>query len=82
MSELIVYSAADCSLCDDAIAQLKQIQKHLKFEFREVKIDGDEQLEATYRSEIPVGVLNGRKLFKYYVDVDLLARRFAVRTAR
>jgi hypothetical protein len=47
----------------------------LGLEVRWVHIDGDADLEARWRREIPVGLLDGRKVFKYRVDETLLRRR-------
>ena len=40
-------------------------------------IDDDATLEAVWREQIPAGVLDGRKVFKYRVDEALLRRRVA-----
>lgn len=80
MHHLTIYSANDCCLCDDARDVLVALQQHLDFDFEEIKIDGDPVLEAKWRSEIPVGILDGRKVFKYKVDTSLLTRRLAAKS--
>jgi hypothetical protein len=72
---LTVYTAHGCCLCDEARAILDPLGRELELEGRWVHIDGDRALEAAWREQIPAGVLGGRKVFKYRVDVDLLRRR-------
>lgn len=73
--ELTVYTAAACCLCDDARALLDTHAPRLGLTVRYVDITGVDELERAHRSEIPVGYLGGRKLFKYVVDVEQLQRR-------
>lgn len=74
-SELIVYTAPGCCLCDDARAVLDELAPRLGLVVRWVDISGDAALEAAWREQIPVGMLDGRKVFKYRVDPALLERR-------
>jgi hypothetical protein len=73
--ELVVYTASGCCLCDDARVVLDRLAPELGIEVRWIHIDGDSDLEARWRREIPVGLLDGRKVFKYRVDEGLLRRR-------
>lgn len=73
--ELTVYSAHDCCLCDDARAELDVLAGELDLRVSWVHIDGDPELESQWRTQIPAGVLAGRKVFKYRVDEQLLRRR-------
>lgn len=75
--ELVVYTASGCCLCDDARAVLDRLAPELGIDVRWIHIDGDPGLEALWRQEIPVGLLDGRKVFKYRVDEALLRRRVA-----
>lgn len=72
---LTVYGAAGCCLCDEAMAILEPLTHELGFELVYTAIDGDDALEAQWRDEIPVGILDGHKVFKYRVDEALLRRR-------
>jgi hypothetical protein len=74
---LDVYSGAECCLCDDAKLVLAPLAAELDLDVRWHLIDGDPELEARWREQIPVGVLAGRKVFKYHVDPELLRRRTA-----
>lgn len=76
-SELVVFTAHGCCLCDDARAVLDGLAPELGVTVRWVHIDGDPELEARWRQEIPVGILDGRKVFKYRVDERVLRNRVA-----
>jgi glutaredoxin len=75
--ELTVYGAPDCCLCDDAKAALDRLAPELGLVVTHIDISGDSELEAAHRTEIPVGFMDGRKVFKYRVDESLLRRRAA-----
>lgn len=75
--ELVVYTAEGCCLCDDARATLDRLIPELDLDVRWVHIDGNDALEDEWRTQIPAGVLNGRKVFKFRVDEPLLRRRVA-----
>jgi thiol-disulfide isomerase/thioredoxin len=72
---LDVYTAHGCCLCDEARELLDPLARELALDVRWIHIDGDEQLESTWREQLPAGVLDGRKVFKYRVDPELLRRR-------
>lgn len=74
---LLVYTAHGCCLCDEAREVLDALAPELGLEVEWVHIDGDAELEARWREQLPAGVLAGRKVFKYRVDQDLLRRRAA-----
>lgn len=74
---LLVYTAHGCCLCDEAREVLDALAPELGLEVEWVHIDGDAELEARWREQLPAGVLSGRKVFKYRVDQDLLRRRAA-----
>lgn len=74
---LTVYTAHGCCLCDEARGVLDVLAPELGLDVDWVYIDGVDELEAAWRTQIPAGVLAGRKVFKYRVDADLLRRRAA-----
>jgi glutaredoxin len=78
---LTVYTAHGCCLCDDAREVLDRLGPELGLEVEWAYIDGVPELEAEWREQLPAGVLDGRKVFKYRVDEDLLRRRVAARAA-
>lgn len=74
---LTVYTAHGCCLCDDARETLDRLAPELGLRVEWVHIDGDPDLEARWREQIPAGVMGGRKAFKFRVDEELLRRRVA-----
>jgi hypothetical protein len=46
-------------------------------EFERVEIDGDPELEAAYRSLVPVVEVDGERAFTYFVQPAALRRRLA-----
>ncbi len=74
---LTVYTAHGCCLCDDAREVLDRLGPELGLDVAWVYIDGIDDLEAEWREQLPAGVLDGRKVFKYRVDEALLRRRVA-----
>ena len=74
---LTVYTAHGCCLCDDARDVLDPLAHELDLPVEWVHIDGVPELEAQWRERIPAGVLDGRIVFKYHVDEQLLRRRVA-----
>ena len=66
-SQVVVYHAAGCHLCERALAQVRALRDELGFELEEVAIDGSPELEARYREWLPVVELDGERLFVYHV---------------
>jgi hypothetical protein len=77
MPRMTVYTAEGCCLCDEARAVLARLGPELGLDVEWVYIDGAPELEAQWREQLPAGVLDGRKVFKYHVDEALLRRRVA-----
>ena len=44
-------------------------------DYERVAIDGDPELEAAYRTSIPVVEVDGERAFTYFVQPDALRRR-------
>jgi glutaredoxin len=80
--EVVLYGAADCSLCDEAKRVLEPAAARLGFELRLVDIGGDPALERRYRADLPVVEIDGRKAFKYHVPASQLEQRVAAAQAR
>jgi hypothetical protein len=72
---IILYTKSDCELCHEAKTTLLSLQRELGFVLDEIDITSDPDLYDAFRVEIPVGYLDGRKLFKYRVDSTLLRRQ-------
>jgi glutaredoxin len=77
VTEVVVYHADNCHLCERALEQVRALREELGFELHEVSIDGDAELEATYREWLPVVEIDGRRRFTYYVQEDAFRRAVA-----
>jgi glutaredoxin len=75
-----VYSAPDCHLCAEALAELHALKAELRFELRERDIRSEEALHRAYFERIPVVTLDGEELFDYVVDEQILRERLESRT--
>jgi glutaredoxin len=71
---VILYSRAGCHLCDVARETIVSQQERLGFEFDEVDIEADEELELEYGIRIPVIEVDGEEAFEISVDPEKLAR--------
>jgi glutaredoxin len=76
-TDVVVYHAKGCHLCERALVQVRQLQTELGFDLREVDITGDASLEAAYREWLPVVEIDGRRRFTYHVHVDAFRRAVA-----
>ena len=77
MTEVVVYHADGCHLCERALEQVRALRDELGFDLRETAIDGDPELEAAYREWIPVVEIDGRRRFTYYVQLDAFRQAVA-----
>lgn len=76
MPSLTLYTRPGCHLCDDmkqVVRRVAQITDE-RIAIDEVDISGNADLEARYGVEIPVLLLNGRKIAKYRIEEDALRR--------
>ena len=55
-------------MCDEARATILAERDRSGFRFREVLIDGDDDLERHYGLRVPVVEVNGAEAFEYVVD--------------
>jgi glutaredoxin len=77
MTEVVLFTATGCHLCEAARRIVTAARDELGFELQEVAIDGDPELEAAYREWIPVVEIDGRRRFVYHVHPDALRRAVA-----
>lgn len=61
-----------CHLCVDAIAVATQACDLTGADLEIVPIDGDPDLEAAYRTRLPVAEVDGREVGRYVLEPDLL----------
>jgi glutaredoxin len=76
MVALTIYSRPGCHLCEEMKALIDRVAADAAIAVRvdEINIAEDQELETRYGSEIPVLLLNGRKVAKYRVTGPALAR--------
>ena len=75
MKVVRLYHAAGCHLCERAQGQLAALRSELEFEYAEVDITGDPELEARYREWLPVVEIDGERAFVYYLDEAAFRRK-------
>ena len=75
MKKVQLYTRAGCHLCEVVEEQLADLKKEIPFEIETLDIDADEALRALYNEEVPVVMLDGKKIAKYHLDVEMLRRR-------
>lgn len=75
--EVVVYSRKGCHLCEIVKESLSKLQRRGGFHWREVDVDGDENLRRRFTDEVPVVFIDGRKAFKYRMDEQEFLRKLA-----
>ena len=68
-----MYSRTTCHLCEEARAVVLAERARTRFDFEEVLIDGDDDLEREYGLRVPVVEVDGAEEFEFVVE----PRRFA-----
>jgi glutaredoxin len=71
---LIFYTRSGCHLCDVAKKQLEKLGDNIPFQVEVRDVDKDEGWTEQFGDEVPVGILEGRKVFKYRIDMKHLER--------
>ena len=74
-----LYTRRGCCLCDDAKRVLAEARRRAEFDYRELDIDLDPELQRRYNDEVPVIAIDGRKAFKYRVSMDELLKKLEPR---
>lgn len=70
-----MYGRTACHLCDEAReAILAARDRGGRFDFEEVTIDGNPDLEREYGFRVPVVMVNGREEFEIAVEPTRLRR--------
>jgi flavoprotein len=75
-AEVVLYTRPGCHLCDEARAELAVLHDEgPRFELREVDIEGDERLHATYMERIPVVEVAGEIVSELALDAHAVRSR-------
>ncbi len=73
------YTRSGCCLCEDALQVLQKARRRVEFNIEKVDIDQHPEMRSLYNDEVPVIAIDGKKAFKYHVDLDEFLRRLAAR---
>jgi glutaredoxin len=71
---LTLYTRPGCHLCDEMKAAIARVSRDVPITLDEVDISTDPALEARYGVEIPVLMVDGKKVAKYRVSDEQLTR--------
>jgi glutaredoxin len=74
-----LYTRAGCHLCDDAKQVILAARSRADFDYEERDIDAAPELFRLYNEEVPVIAIDGRKAFKYRLDMDEFLKRLKAR---
>ena len=75
--QVIVYSRKGCHLCEIVKESLTKLERRGGFTWRDIDVDGDDQLRRQFTDEVPVVFIDGRKAFKYHMDESELLRKLS-----
>ncbi len=70
---VVMYSRPRCGLCDEARAVILAERARTPFEFEEISVEGDDDLERAYGLRLPVVLVDGEERFELTVDRDQLS---------
>jgi glutaredoxin len=79
MPLVTLYTRAGCHLCDEAKRVIEAARRRAEFDYEERDIDSDGELRRLYHEEVPVIAIDGRKAFKYTVDMHEFLKRLGRR---
>ena len=80
MPDVILYSRKQCHLCDEVKEKLARLLARARFQWREIDIDSDPELQRLYNEEVPVVFIDGRKAFKYTLDEGEFLKKLEARS--
>ena len=76
---VVIYSRPGCHLCDEMKALVARTARSNSITVEEIDISTDPDLEKRYGLEIPVLMIDGKKIAKYRIGEDELKRALAAR---
>lgn len=78
--ELLLYSRQGCTLCEDMVWQLRELEGELPaFRLSIIDISGDADLERRFGWDIPLLFLGDTEVCRHFLDLQALRR--ALQTA-
>jgi glutaredoxin len=82
VSVVTLYTKPDCHLCVEALKALREVAEELPFELEVLDITSREALHRAYFERIPVVALDGKELFEYFIDREILLERLRAKLAQ
>jgi glutaredoxin len=79
MAKVTLYTRSGCHLCDEAKRVIAEARGRAEFDYEERDIDADAELRRLYNDEVPVIAIDGRKAFKYRLDMSEFLKRLGRR---
>jgi glutaredoxin len=76
---LTIYSKPGCHLCDEMKAVVHRVLVESDYLLEEIDITTDAELQARYGAEIPVLMIDGRKIAKYRIAEAELRKAIGAR---
>lgn len=76
--ELTLYTRARCHLCEEMKAALAPVLFEFGVALKEVDVDTDPALAARFGRDVPVLMLDNRKLAKHRIDAAQVRRALAL----
>lgn len=74
MTVLTLYSRAGCHLCEEMKAIIARVATRVPLRLDEIDIATDSALEDRWGTQIPVLLVDGRKIAKYRISEEALTR--------
>lgn len=71
---LTIYSRPGCHLCDEMKEVVQRVARKVPLQLEEVDISRDAELTRRYGGEIPVLMVEGRKVAKFRIAATALTR--------
>jgi glutaredoxin len=75
--KVVLYHADGCHLCAAARRVVQAVRAEVAFDYEEIDIGGDPDLEARYREWLPVVEIDRVRAFTYFVHPEALRRKLA-----
>ncbi|MGQ0761370.1 MAG: glutaredoxin family protein [Acidobacteriota bacterium] len=69
-ARIILYSKPGCHLCEVMKKEMAKARCAELYELQEINIEGDAELFARYRHDIPVLMVDGLEAFRHRLTAD------------
>jgi glutaredoxin len=66
--KVVLYTKADCGLCEDAEEALRRARRLVHFDLERVFIDNDKELLQRHGDRVPVVTIDGKEVVAAPVD--------------